>query len=156
MSLLHNLFFFFLSIWFNFIIIILLLMLLINSQLLVTRSVEYWCSQRKSKLISVKARGVLGAGKCWMVVKAFSGIIVCAIVCGDGLFLADGDCWEGWWSILACSLVAVETDSWCAPPYRTLDRLRFGRRMVGMLLVESRYGCVAVSAPPPLAPPALT
>ena len=34
----------------------------------------------------------------------------------DGSFLADEDCWEGCWSILACSLVAVETDSWCAPP----------------------------------------
>ena len=34
----------------------------------------------------------------------------------DGSFLADGECWESWWSVLACSLVAVETDSWCAPP----------------------------------------
>ena len=25
----------------------------------------------------------------------------------DGSFLADEDCWEGWWSILACSLVVV-------------------------------------------------
>ena len=33
----------------------------------------------------------------------------------DGSFLADKDCWEGWWSILAGSLVAVETDSSCAP-----------------------------------------
>ena len=30
---------------------------------------------------------------------------------GDGSFLADEDCWEGGWSILAHSLVAVETDS---------------------------------------------
>ena len=37
----------------------------------------------------------------------------------DGSFLADKDCWESWWSILACSLVAVETDSWCASHYRT-------------------------------------
>ena len=29
----------------------------------------------------------------------------------DVSFLADEDCWEGWRSILACSLVAVETDS---------------------------------------------
>ena len=29
----------------------------------------------------------------------------------DGSILADEDCWEGWRSILACSLVAVETDS---------------------------------------------
>ena len=33
----------------------------------------------------------------------------------DGSFLADEDCWEGWWSVLACSLVVVETNSWCAP-----------------------------------------
>ena len=31
-----------------------------------------------------------------------------------GSFLSDRDCWEGWCSILACSLMAVETDSWCA------------------------------------------
>ena len=29
----------------------------------------------------------------------------------DGSLLADKDCWEGWWSILAWSLAAVETDS---------------------------------------------
>ena len=29
----------------------------------------------------------------------------------DGSFLADKDFWEGCWSILACSLVAVESDS---------------------------------------------
>ena len=34
----------------------------------------------------------------------------------DGSFIADEDFWEGWWSILACSLVAVETDSWCVHP----------------------------------------
>ena len=33
-----------------------------------------------------------------------------------GWFLAHEDCWEGWWSVLACSLVAVETDFWCAHP----------------------------------------
>ena len=33
----------------------------------------------------------------------------------EGSFLAVEDCWEGWWSILACSLVVVETNSWCAP-----------------------------------------
>ena len=35
--------------------------------------------------------------------------------CDDGSFLADEDCWKGWWSVLAYSLMAVETDSWCAP-----------------------------------------
>ena len=30
----------------------------------------------------------------------------------DGSFLADKDFRDGWWSILARSLVAVETDSW--------------------------------------------
>ena len=29
----------------------------------------------------------------------------------DDSFLGDEDCWEGRWSILACSWVAVETDS---------------------------------------------
>ena len=33
----------------------------------------------------------------------------------EGSFLAVEDCWEGWWSILACSLAVVETNSWCAP-----------------------------------------
>ena len=32
----------------------------------------------------------------------------------DGSLLADEDHWEGWWSVLTRSLVAVETDSWCA------------------------------------------
>ena len=40
-------------------------------------------------------------------------------------------------SFLACSLVAVETDFWCASPTRTLDRRRFGMRMIGMLLALS-------------------
>ena len=34
----------------------------------------------------------------------------------DGPFLADEDCWECWWSFFACSLVAVDTDSWYAAP----------------------------------------
>ena len=34
----------------------------------------------------------------------------------DGWFLADEDFEECWWSILACSLVAVQFDSWCAHP----------------------------------------
>ena len=46
----------------------------------------------------------------------------------DGSFLADQDCWEDWWSVLACSLVAVETDSWCAAPiaFWTDDGLEWG------------------------------
>ena len=34
----------------------------------------------------------------------------------DYRFLADKDFWEGWWSVLACSLVAEESDSWCPHP----------------------------------------
>ena len=32
----------------------------------------------------------------------------------EGWFLADEDFWEGWTSVLVCSLVAAESDSWCA------------------------------------------
>ena len=32
---------------------------------------------------------------------------------GDGRYLADEDFLEGWWSVLACSLATVESDSWC-------------------------------------------
>ena len=31
-------------------------------------------------------------------------------------FITDNDFGEGWWSVLACSLVVVESDSWCAHP----------------------------------------
>ena len=45
---------------------------------------------------------------------------VCWLNCDNeddtGWFLADEDCWEGWWSVLACSLVVVESDSWCVHP----------------------------------------
>ena len=32
----------------------------------------------------------------------------------DGWFLTDEDSGEGWWSVPACLLVAVKSDSWCA------------------------------------------
>ena len=46
---------------------------------------------------------------------------------------------EGWWSVLACSLVVVgglESDIWCAT-YCTLDRRRFRLGMITMLLAFS-------------------
>ena len=46
----------------------------------------------------------------------------------------DEDCLEGWWSILACSLVALETDSWCAPPTALWTDEGLGWGWMGCLL----------------------
>ena len=47
----------------------------------------------------------------------------------DDWFLADEDCWESCWSVLACSLVAVGSDSWCTHPTEiwTGEGLGWGR-----------------------------
>ena len=50
-----------------------------------------------------------------------------------GWFLEDEDFWEGRWSIIACSLVALESDSWRAHLTAHLDRWRVGLRIIGIL-----------------------
>ena len=51
--------------------------------------------------------------KCWTIQIEYTHVHQ---INGDGSFLEDEDFGEGWWSILALSLVAVETDAWCAHP----------------------------------------
>ena len=45
--------------------------------------------------------------------------------------------WEGWWSVRVCSLVVVESDSWCADPTALWTGDAFWPRIIGMLLALS-------------------
>ena len=60
----------------------------------------------------------------------------------DGWFLADEDFWEGWWSVLACSLVAVETNSWCPHPSALWTHEGLGWGWKGCCLIALSASCV--------------
>ena len=94
---------------------------------------------------------------CW---GKFSTVFSPSLLTDDGVgrFLANEDFWEGWWSVLACSLATVESDSWCADrgvgslfyTLRTWIYRRF-RSLVytsysGICLVVSRVRCVCYTS----------
>ena len=70
-----------------------------------------------------------------------------AMLSGDnGSFLAGEDYWEGWWSIFACLLVAVETNS-CLPHFGQLKVWdEDGRDTARSFFLRSSFAALCLSA----------
>ena len=82
----------------------------------------------------------------------------------DGQFLAEEDSWEGWRSVLAGALVAVESNSWCAQcivlclmnkPWLTACLVRMSERVFLLFYCQTIFVCASSLSLPPAPPKSL-